>query len=130
MPSTFPQCEGDRDDLDEEARLEGPTAVSTPVRNAPSSPSTSVKNLEKDKIESSPHAPVQDAAGQPVATKTSPPQEPIIVSFNQPYDSENPYQWSRFKKIRIAVLVLSYALVSGIVAKCLQTGKQYLRLTN
>lgn len=115
MPPTFPRVEADRvkADLDEEARLEGPTAVSTPVRHASFNPSTPLKDGEKPELVSPVDIPLQEAVDQPLATNTGPVEEPIIVTFKQPYDPENPYQWPRLKKIRIAVLVLTYALVSG-----------------
>lgn len=116
MPSTFPRSEADRDkeDLDEEARLEGPTAVSTPVRHASFNPTIPIKDAEKTEPSSPSDIPLQEAADQSLATNINPVEEPIIVTFDQPYDPENPYQWPRLKKIRIAVLVLTYALVSSL----------------
>ena len=113
MPSTFPGVQNDRnDEFDEEARLEGPTAVSTPVRHSHSDLSTNeTKRAEKSDVDPPPDVPLQEAAVQPAATNIEKVEEPILVTFNHPYDSDNPYQWSRFKKIRISVLVLSYSLV-------------------
>lgn len=112
MPPTTPRLrQVDNDALaEEEARLEGPTAVSTPVRDCS-------KDGSPDEAEKSRATKVVNS--EVVGLQEDPPQsdaindgeEPIIVTFNTPYDPDNPYDWSRFKKIRIAVLVLTYALV-------------------
>lgn len=113
MPTDFPRSSSGLEvgDLDEEARLEGPTAVSTPVRNTASSSLSPVKDIEKSKHDALLAGSLPEGEGQPVTDIISGTEEPIIVTFNRPYDADNPYQWSRFKKIRIAVLVLTYALV-------------------
>lgn len=113
MPSDFPGLQNDRNgEYDEEGLLEGPTAVSTPVRHALSNLSTPERKYkEKNDVDSPADVPLQEAAAQPPASIIEQVEEPILVTFNHPYDSDNPYQWSRFKKIRISVLVLSYSLV-------------------
>lgn len=111
MPSTFPRLEVDTSD--EEARLEGPTAVSTPVRNTTSS---SIADATADPEKKTASKVVNSDV---VGLQEDPPQsddindgtEPIIVTFNHPFDPDNPYNWPRLKKIRIAILVLTYALV-------------------
>lgn len=118
MPSEIPRLHHAVDDLDEEAHLEGPTAVSTPTQHNKSSILDPASDTEKGKCQKAitPSVVGLQEAGPETGSVVTPidndnGQDFILVTFNHPYDPDNPYNWSRFKKIRICVLVLTYALV-------------------
>jgi hypothetical protein len=113
---------------DEDSSLDGATAVNTPVRASRTSQLdlsyASSEEITKAQETKAAELPVQDAdqlyPNEPAvvddtasSTSNNNEEEAIFVTFKHPKDPDNPYDWSRWRKIRIAVLVLSYALVSG-----------------
>lgn len=97
------------DDLERAGRqghsdiLDGPTALSTPTKSHSDGLHKAIAEQNISKAKGCPRRDDQACSDES--------EEPILLTFNRPKDPDNPYDFSRWKKIRMVILALSFALV-------------------